>query len=72
MKKEILTQPPVSHDFKKSKKGKELPADVEMTDNDSTTAEADKRKDADLLTYEGKQHLFLNINDVYKHLLSSN
>ena len=62
MKKETLSEIPLSPDLRKTKMGKEEPADVEMKDAESPAAENEEpKKDADLLTLEGKNQINLNI-----------
>lgn len=53
MKKEILSENPLSPDLKKSKMGKEEPVDVEMKDAECPTSNNDEpKKDVNLLTLE--------------------
>ena len=55
MKKEILSENPLSPNLKKSKMGKEEPVDVEMKDAQSPATNNDEsKKDTNLLTLEGK------------------
>ena len=50
-----MSENPLSPDLRKTKMGKEEPADVEMKDAESpATNNEEPKKDADLLTLEGK------------------
>ncbi len=65
MKKETLSEIPLSPDLNKTKMGKEEPADVEMKDAESPAADNEEpKKDADLLTLEGKIQKLALLSDL--------